>query len=154
MKKFMARCKKKCRDFCTWIWEQCKDIKTLILLGIVCLVLFSPTIVCGILGFLFKWEWAIIVASAYWAFWLGPFSPFFVLAVTITLAIKRLLQVIFGKKKEAEEGAEKVENAENAESSATEESVSNEPEPIIIEADEVDVRDADEQTDNGSEANQ
>ena len=137
MKKFMAKCKRKCREFCNWIWEQCKDLKTLFILGIVCLVMFSPTIVCGILGFLFSWEWALGVAGAYWAFWLLPGSPFFVIAVTVTLSIKRLLQVIFGKKKEKEEVTKGAESTEKTE--GTDNTAETEPEPIIIEADEVDM---------------
>ncbi len=77
-------------DFLKWLWKECRDWKTLVLLLIVCLVLSSPVWVCYILGFLFDWTWAIVVATAVWAFWWLPGMPFFALAVTITLGIRKI----------------------------------------------------------------
>ena len=95
--------KKKGKDFVDWIWAQCKDIKTLFLLGIVSLVLYSPAIVGWAVGIVFDLDWAWISATAYAAFWIGPFSPFFAIAVTVTLAIKRWIEVIFRRKKQKAE---------------------------------------------------
>lgn len=99
---------KMCRDFVKWIWEQCKDWKTVALLGVVSLVMYSPALAGWAAGAILGWDWAWISATAYAAFWIGPFSPFFGIAVAITLFIKRTVQLIFKKKeqKSAEDGKE------------------------------------------------
>ncbi len=76
------------RFFC-WIWKECKDVKTFILLMIVSTVVYSPVWGGYLLSALFGWEWASVMASACLVFWAGPFTPFFPICIGITLAIKR-----------------------------------------------------------------
>ena len=112
--------KKMGKDFVDWIWAQCKDVKTLFLLGIVSLVLYSPALVGWAVGIIFDLDWAWISATAYAAFWIGPFSPFFAIAVTVTLAIKRWIEVIFRRKRSKAEAEESVSAQECDTASVTE----------------------------------
>jgi hypothetical protein len=75
-----------------------KDKTNLIIFGIVVLVLFAPTWVCALLGFVFNNGWLLGVAATYWAFWLAPFTPFWLIAIGITFAIRKIYDKIRGKK--------------------------------------------------------
>ena len=98
MKKFFKKIINKFISFLKWVWGECKNWRTLLLLGIVSLVLSSPIWVFYILGFVFKWDWAIWVATGVWGFWMLPGAPFFALAISITLAIKKIAQKVRVKK--------------------------------------------------------
>ncbi len=111
MKKLIQKAINAAKIFLKWVWAECKDWHTLALLGVVCVVLSSPIWVCYILGFIFGWEWAFIVATAVWAFWWLPGAPFFALAVSITLGIKK----IYEKKQEKEDKASEEEKQKNGE---------------------------------------
>lgn len=78
--------------FFRWIWRECKDVKTFILLMIVSTVVYSPVWGGYLLNALFGWEWASVMASACLVFWAGPFTPFFPICIGITLAIKRRIE--------------------------------------------------------------
>lgn len=108
--------KEKTVNFLKWIWHECKDKRTLALLLAVITIVYSPVWLGYILLWVFGWNWAGIVATAMLAFWAGPFSPFFVICISITFAIKKLFEKKgkFGKnpdqnKSEQDEG----ENIEN-----------------------------------------
>jgi len=90
VKKLWNKIKTAVVHFVKWLWSECKDWHTLALFGVVCLVLSLPVWLCYLLGFIFHWEWAFWVATAIWGFWMLPGAPFFALAVSITLGIKRL----------------------------------------------------------------
>ena len=75
--------------FCRWIWQECKDIKTFLLLLLVIAVVYSPVWGGYLLHAIFGWKWASVMASACLVFWAGPFTPFFPICVGITLSIKR-----------------------------------------------------------------
>ena len=92
MKKLLIRIKEKILSFIKWIWAECKDWRTLVLLGIVCLVLGLPVWGGYLLGLLFRWEWAFWDATVAWCFWMLPGAPYFALSVSITLAIKRIFE--------------------------------------------------------------
>lgn len=91
MKKLFQFVKNKIISFFRWVWEECKDWHTIVLLAIVCLVLGLPVWGGYLIGFVFGYKWAIAVATVVWAFWMLPGAPFFALSVSITLIIKRLL---------------------------------------------------------------
>ena len=75
--------------FCRWIWQECKDIKTLLLFLLVIAVVYSPVWGGYLLYGIFGWKWASVVASACLVFWAGPFTPFFPICIGITLSVKR-----------------------------------------------------------------
>lgn len=90
--------KNKFINFCKWIWSECKDWHTLVLLIIVVVLMYTPVWGGYLLHLLFDVKWGSAVATAYLAFWAGPFTPYFPLCITITFAIKRLIEKISGKK--------------------------------------------------------
>ncbi len=92
IKKIYNRIKQKTKNFLKWIWQECKDGRTLALLLVVITIVYSPVWLGYIMHWVFGWNWAGIVATAMLAFWAGPFSPFFVLCISITLGIKRLFE--------------------------------------------------------------
>ena len=109
MKRIFEKIRKKVVDFLSWVWRECKDWRTLVLLGIVCVVVGSPVWVCYLLGFLFGWQWAFVVGSAMLAFWWLPGAPYFAVCVAVTLGLKRVFQKI--KKKKERERAPQSEHA-------------------------------------------
>ena len=92
VRKIYNRLKEKTKNFLKWIWHECKDKRTIALLIVVVAVVYSPVWLGYIMHWVFDWSWAGIVATAMLAFWAGPFSPFFVLCISITLGIKRLFE--------------------------------------------------------------
>jgi len=76
------------KNFCKSIWNDCKDVKTLVLLIIVIIVAYSPVWLGYLLYLIFKWKWCAVMATGYLAFWAGPFTPFFPLCIAVTLFIK------------------------------------------------------------------
>ena len=105
MKKLVKKIIHTVLSFFKWVWTECKDWRTLVLLGIICLILSSPIWIFGILYFTFHWEWALVAGLAVWGFWMLPGAPFFALSVSITLAIKKIFQKVKrGKIKELLEG--------------------------------------------------
>ena len=75
-------------NFCHWVWQECKDAKTLLLFLLVIAVVYSSAWGGYLLYAVFGWKWAAVMASACPVFWSGPFIPFFPLCVGITLSIK------------------------------------------------------------------
>ena len=92
MKKFFKFLINKGINFVKWLWRECKDWKTFVLLVIVCLVIGFPVWGGYILYFITGWEWALIVATALLAFWWLPGAPYFAVCVAVTLAIKRFFE--------------------------------------------------------------
>lgn len=85
----ISKFKDKCIQFFRWIWRECKDGKTFLLLLLVIAAVYAPVWGGYLLHAAFGWEWAADVASACLMFWAGPFTPFFPICIGITLAIKR-----------------------------------------------------------------
>ena len=92
MKRLFNWAKKKIIDFLKWIWQECKDWRTFVLLVIVCIVIGFPVWGGYLLYFITGWEWALIVATALLAFWWLPGAPYFAVCVAVTLAIKRFFE--------------------------------------------------------------
>ena len=115
MKKLIKKIWNKARDFLLWVWHECKDWKTLILLGIVCLVVGLPVWGGYLLFLIFHWKWTFWVASICWAFWMLPGAPFFALCVSITLIIKKIYEKVVKNrlKKRCMDGNGTVEEADS-----------------------------------------
>lgn len=111
MKKLIKKIVNKVVDFFKWVWKECKDWHTLVLLGLVCLTLSLPIWLFYALGFVFHWDWAFWVATAVWGFWMLPGAPFFALSVSITLAIKKIFQKV-REKRAREEAKDQVAEAD------------------------------------------
>ncbi|MBR4032897.1 MAG: hypothetical protein IKJ07_09220 [Clostridia bacterium] len=98
MKRFFNWAKNKIVNFIKWLWRECKDWRTFVLLVIVCIVVGAPVWISGLLGILFNWAWAWAVFAALLAFWWLPGVPYFALCVAVTLAIKRFFEKKAAKK--------------------------------------------------------
>ena len=85
----ISKLKDKFIRFCRWVWQECKDAKTFLLLLLVIAVVYSPVWGGYLLYAVFGWKWASVMASACLVFWAGPFTPFFPICIGITLSIKR-----------------------------------------------------------------
>ena len=92
MKRLVGFIVKKVKDFISWIWSECRDWRTLILLGVVCLAVGFPVWGGYLLYFITHWEWALILSTALLAFWWLPGAPYFAVCIAITLGIKRFRQ--------------------------------------------------------------
>ena len=106
MKRFFNWAKNKIVNFIKWLWRECKDWRTFVLLVIVCIVVGAPVWISGLLGILFNWAWAWAVFAALLAFWWLPGVPYFALCVSVTLAIKRFFEKKAAKKAKAKGIAE------------------------------------------------
>ena len=82
----------KIKNMFRWIWNECKDIHTLLIFICVIIVVYSPVWGGFLLHFLFKWKWCLAVSTACFTFWAGPFTPFFPICMGITLSIKKFMQ--------------------------------------------------------------
>ena len=81
--------REKVRGFFLWIWGECRDWRTVLLLLAVAAFVYSPVWVGYLLHLLFDWHWALVMATAVLVFWVGPFTPFIPICVALTLAIKK-----------------------------------------------------------------
>ena len=88
----IQKLKAKIAAFFRWLWGECRDWRTVILLIGVMAVVYSPVWVGYLLKLIFGWNRAAIMATAVLVFWAGPFTLFFPLCVALTLAIKRLME--------------------------------------------------------------
>ena len=98
IKKKLNKLKRKLIRFVMWIIRECKNWQTILLLLIVATVIQLPTWGGYLLFFIFKWKWALAVGTIAAIFWAGPFSPFWVVSVTVTLAIKRMFERAFHRR--------------------------------------------------------
>lgn len=82
-----------------YIWNECKDWHTLLLLLIICIIFYFPVWGFIILGFITKNKWFYGIATAvFWAY-VGP-VPYWPICITITLAIKKPVKWLNKKIKE------------------------------------------------------
>jgi len=125
MKRFFNWAKNKIVNFIKWLWRECKDWRTFVLLVIVCIVVGAPVWISGLLGILFNWAWAWAVFAALLAFWWLPGVPYFALCVAVTLAIKRFFEKKAAKKAKAKGIAEISKDLEDFVENADEEEKDN-----------------------------
>ena len=90
--------KKKEHKVWEWLKKECKDGRTLVIFIIVLIVMYSPVWLGYLLYYIFKWKWSMIMATVVLTFWAGPFTPFFPLAIAITLFIKKIIKIKKKKK--------------------------------------------------------
>ncbi len=93
MEKLKEEPKEKEHKVLNWLKRECKDWKTFAIFLIVIIVMYLPVWGGYLLYYIFKWKIALTTASIVMTFWFGPFTPFFPLAITITLFIKRIMQI-------------------------------------------------------------
>lgn len=86
----LARLWKRIGRFFSLVWSECRDWRTVVLLAFVGALLCAPVWGGYLLAFLFGWKWTAVAATAVLAFWAGPFTPFFLLCIAITLFLKKL----------------------------------------------------------------
>lgn len=101
MKRLMEKLKEKIKNFFRWIWQECRDVHTLILFAVVVILMYFPVWGGYLFSFLFDLGWCSVVASAYMLFWAGPFTPFFPLCIAITLSLKKAFEVRKRKKEDS-----------------------------------------------------
>ena len=89
---------RKIKNFCKWIWRECKDKNTLLLFIGVVVVMYLPVWGGYLLHAMFGWAWCSAVASAYLLFWASPFTPFFPVCLGIALSIKKAVQIKSNKR--------------------------------------------------------
>ena len=112
MKRLISWLWHKALNFIKWVWRECKNWQTLLLLGVVCAVVGAPVWICGLLWIIFGWQWALWVASGLLAFWWLPGMPYFAVCISITLIIKRFFQKYKRKKRtKAKQAAESADEA-------------------------------------------
>ena len=121
LKQWIKKLIKKGIDFVKWVWRECKNWQTILLFGVVCAVIGLPVWSGGLLYLIFGWKWALAMAVACLAFWWLPGTPFLVLSLTVTLAIKRWGFKAFSRRKKGEIPVED----EKTESQEPEESTKN-----------------------------
>lgn len=54
--------------FLRWLWSECRDWRTVVLLVVVGALLYAPVWGGYLLAFLFGWKWAAVAATAVLAF--------------------------------------------------------------------------------------
>ncbi|WP_290912412.1 hypothetical protein [Eubacterium sp.] len=99
MKEKMQNLIEKFKKFCKWVWSECKDWHTVVLFIIVVVVMYTPVWGGYLIHLILKKSWGSVMATAYLAFWAGPFTPYFPLCIAITLGIKKLIEKIKSKRK-------------------------------------------------------
>lgn len=101
-KRFLLWCKYLITFPFKWLWVNIRDWRTALVFVGVFLVLSSEVWVPYLIG-LITWgtdlsKWMFGVASACWLFWLGPGTPFMVICISLTIAVKGLFNKIKGRK--------------------------------------------------------
>lgn len=94
IKNILIKLKNKLINFCKWVWNECKDWHTVVIFVIVVVIMYTPVWGGYLCHAVFGWKWCSAVATAYLAFWAGPFTPYFPLCIAITLGIRRLIDKI------------------------------------------------------------
>ena len=102
LKQWIIKLIKKLIDFIKWVWKECCNWQTILLYGVVCAVIGTPVWLGGLFWFIFGWKWALGMSLGCLAFWWLPGTPFMVLSLTVTLAIKRWGRRVFNKAKEVQ----------------------------------------------------
>ena len=76
------------------MWVNIRDWRTAIIFVATVIVVSSEVWVMYLLYFITGNEWYLGIGSACWLFWLGPGTPFMVICIGITMAIKGLVNKV------------------------------------------------------------
>jgi len=76
-----------------WLKEECKDWRTLVIFIIVLVIMYLPVWLGYLLYYILNWKWCMVMATVVLTFWAGPFTPFFPLAIAVTLFIKKIMKI-------------------------------------------------------------
>ena len=90
----MKKLWKKTQALWSVLWRQLKDRTNIIIFVCVLAVVYSPTWLVGLLGLILRNGSMLGIATAYAAFWAGPFTPFFPVVFGITFAIRKVVDKI------------------------------------------------------------
>ncbi len=88
MRRIIDQTTQKIKELLQWIWKECRDWRTAVILVCVMAAVYSPVWGGYLLHALFGWSAGSVIASTCLLFWAGPFTPFFPLCIAITMALK------------------------------------------------------------------
>lgn len=97
--------KERFKRFFVRLWKELKDIKTLIIFLIVCLILSGTVWVPYLLALITGIEELWAVGSAIWLVWIGP-VPFIPICLGITFSIKAIFNKVVKIKHKKSESIE------------------------------------------------
>lgn len=106
---FLKKILEKIKNFIKWVWNECKDWRTLVVFAIVWVFIMSPFFIGYILFLITNNGWHLTYANGWILFWAGPFTPTIPLCLTITFAIKKLFQKNKDKRKNKNVSNSKIE---------------------------------------------
>ncbi len=91
-----------------WIWINIRDYRTAIIFVIVFIIVSSEVWVPYLIGAIFWNNEALRISmfsfgSACWLFWLGPGTPFLVVCISLTIAVKGIFNKIKARKNKNKE---------------------------------------------------
>lgn len=89
------------KKFFKKIWEELKDVKTLIIFLIVVVIVDAGVWLPLLIGLITKDAYWFGIAGVVELFWLAPATPFIPICIGITFAIKK---IIFRKKEKEKNG--------------------------------------------------
>jgi hypothetical protein len=108
LKKLFKKILQKLKAFFKWLIAQLKDRTNIIIFCVTLVVLSSEVWVPYLLALITGNNWWWAVGSACWAFWLAPGTPFTVIALALTFAIRKIYdKIVKCKRKKDDEKDEK-----------------------------------------------
>ena len=86
-----------------WMWTNIRDWHTFLIFALVCAIVSSEVWIPYLLALIFwnneGWRIGLLsFGSACWLFWLGPGTPFLVICIFLTIAVKALFNKIKDRK--------------------------------------------------------
>jgi len=84
----------------SWLKEECKDWRTFFIFACVLIIMYSPVWLGYLLYYILGLKWCLVMATVVLTFWAGPFTPFFPLAIAVTLFIKKIMKIKQNRKGE------------------------------------------------------
>lgn len=81
----------KLKHWCIETYHQLDNWQSVLLFICIAALMYFPVWGGYLLYFLFHWKWAMWMATAVLAFWAAPFTPFFPLCISLTLALRKFI---------------------------------------------------------------